>query len=192
MKTRTGMLLLTAALAVAPLTASAQPAPPPRPVDLEDVEPGSDLFDVTDEHLALADDLLAQGLMAPEMGGRHARRMRHVLHGRAGAWSQLDLSDAQREKLSQIREAQQRKAIQARADMKLAGLDLHKLMRAEKPNLAAINSQIDKISSMRASLRKSQVAAMLEARNLLTPEQQKQLRESRFSSRRGGRGELGD
>ena len=94
-----------------------------------------------------------------------------------GAFARLDLTDAQKKQLAEVHEKQQRKAIQSRADLDLAQLDLRKAMRAETPNTATINAQIDKLSKLRADAQKSRVAAFLEARALLTPEQQKQLRE---------------
>jgi len=98
--------------------------------------------------------------------------------GMGFGFARLDLTDAQREKLADLHERQQRKAVQARADMQLARMDLRKLMRAESPSSTAINAQIDKLSRMRADMQKSHVATFLEARDLLTPEQRKQLREA--------------
>lgn len=100
-------------------------------------------------------------------------------HGGMGrGFAALDLTDAQRERLAAIHERQARRGIQARADLQLARLDLRKLMRAEAPNTAAINAQIDRLARMRADLQKSHVATRLEARAVLTPEQRKQLREA--------------
>lgn len=93
------------------------------------------------------------------------------------AFARLDLTDAQREKLEGIHERQQRKAIQARADLQIARMDLRKLMRADAPSATAINAQLDKLGRMRTEMQKSHVATFLEARALLTPEQLKQLRE---------------
>jgi len=93
------------------------------------------------------------------------------------SFARLDLTDAQKKQLAEVHEKQQRKAIQSRADIDLAQLDMRKAMKAETPNAATINAQIDKISKLRADAQKSRVAAFLEARALLTPEQQKQLRE---------------
>jgi Spy/CpxP family protein refolding chaperone len=114
--------------------------------------------------------------MGPGMrrGGPMHREMRHRM---MGAFARLDLTDAQKKQLAEVHEKQQRKAIQSRADLDVARLDMRKAMRAETPNAASINAQIDKISKLRADAQKSRVAAFLEARALLTPEQQKQLRE---------------
>ena len=100
---------------------------------------------------------------------------------------QLDLSDAQREKLRELHETQSRKMVQRRADMQLARMDLHKLLRAEKPDPSAINAQIDRMSRLHAETMKAQVATHLQARAVLTPEQFKQLR-SPIGGRRMGMG----
>lgn len=102
-----------------------------------------------------------------------------------GMFARLDLTDTQREKLADLHERQQRKAIQARADMQIARMDLHKLMQADAPSATAIHAQIDKLTRMQSDMRKSHVSTFLEARALLTPEQQKQLKASRGP---GGRG----
>jgi Spy/CpxP family protein refolding chaperone len=103
----------------------------------------------------------------------------------------LNLSDDQRTKLADIRDRQTRAAIPIRSDLEIAGLDLRKLMRAEKPDQKAIDAQIDKMAGLRARLQKSRVASMLEARAVLTPEQQKTLRESRPGMGRGMHGRRG-
>jgi Spy/CpxP family protein refolding chaperone len=113
--------------------------------------------------------------------GRMGRRapMGQMRARRAEIWSQLDLTDAQKTKIAEIRDRQQRKGIQARADLQVAALDLRKLMRADKPNLASINAQIDKMATMRASQRKAQIATLFEMRDVLTDEQRTKLKELR-------------
>jgi len=105
-----------------------------------------------------------------------------------GMFAALDLTDAQREKLADLHERQQRKAIQARADMQLARMDLRKLMQADAPSATAIHAQIDRLTRLQSDMRKSRVSTYLEARALLTPEQQKQLKEQRGSGRGFGPG----
>jgi Spy/CpxP family protein refolding chaperone len=94
---------------------------------------------------------------------------------------ELDLTAEQKEKMKAAHDRQERKAIQARADIQLARLDLRKLMDADKPDSKAIEAQIDRIAGIRAGLAKSRVATMLEFRASLTPEQQKKLRDLRES-----------
>ncbi len=107
------------------------------------------------------------------MGGRMA-----MMHARMA--EQLHLTDEQRTKMRDIHERQMRRGIQGWADLQLARMDMHKLMRADQPQTAAINAQIDKMARMRADQAKARVASRLEARAVLTPEQQKQMREMRM------------
>lgn len=118
-------------------------------------------------------------------GGRGNRGPGARMHGMAMA--QLDLTDAQRARMRDLHEGMQRKAIQGSADLKLARLDLQKLVRNDRPQKSAIDAQIDKIARLRAEQHKARVATMLEARAVLTPEQRKQLRE-RHERGRGGHG----
>ena len=138
--------------------------------------------------------------MGPQAMGPHAMAPRAMRSGpRAGgpgaapgagfghgAMAKLDLSETQREKLADLHERTLKTNIQARADLRVAQLDLRKLMRAETPDARAIEAQIDKLAGLRAAIQKTRVKALLDARSVLTPEQQKQLRELRGPG--GGRG----
>ena len=104
------------------------------------------------------------------MGGRGPGQRLHA------ALAELDLSDAQREKLAAIHDRQRRKAIPVRAGIETAMLDLHQLLRVDDPDQGAIDRQIDEVAGLRADLRKAQLASLLEARSVLTAEQRKKLR----------------
>jgi len=108
--------------------------------------------------------------------------------GMGRAFAMLNLTDDQKTKLKAVHDRQQRKDVQSRADLQIARMDLRDLVSAEKPNTSAINAQIDKVSRMRAEQSKARVGSLLEARAVLTPEQQKQLREMRFKGPGEGRG----
>jgi Spy/CpxP family protein refolding chaperone len=166
------LMLLVLALVMAPLAARAQGPGTPPPGDGHEMQ-----------WTGAPDD---DPIPGPMMHGRHGAggRAMHMAMMR-----QLDLSADQRARIEAIHERQARKAIQSRADIQIATLDLRKLMRAEKPDQRAIDAQIDRVAALRAGLRKAQVATMLEARAVLTPEQQKKFRElhepgARIQSRR--------
>jgi Spy/CpxP family protein refolding chaperone len=153
--------------------------------------------------LLLAADV-APGPGARGPGGRVGQGMRGGpgmgRGGPAGAQlrDKLNLSDDQKAKLADIRDRQERASIPVNGDLRIASLDLRKLMRADKPDKGAIDTQIDRIASLRASLQKSRVAGHLEARGVLTPAQQKLMKEHRGGmmghrmrdghGRRGGHG----
>jgi Spy/CpxP family protein refolding chaperone len=109
------------------------------------------------------------------------------------AMAELNLTDEQREKLSSLREQRMKAAIPIEADLKLAQIDLQKLLRNDTPDKTAVSRQADRISALRASLMKNRLSGMLEARAVLTPEQQKKLKELRLQAperteRRGRQG----
>ncbi len=110
------------------------------------------------------------------MGMRHGGPGMHggMMHARL---AQLDLSTSQRERLTTIREGQARTAIQMRADLQLARLDMAKLMRAQNPDQSALNAQIDRMARLRADAAKTRLSGHLEMRSVLTAEQIKKMHE---------------
>jgi len=168
-----GVFALLAALAVSTRPALAADAPAPTEWSNDDV---------------LDDEIDAVAAHHGDMGGhRMGRRGGHRGFGHRGmggmlglgAIERLALTAEQREKLVEIRDREQRKAIESRAQLETAGLDLRKLMRAESPSQTQINGQIDRIAKMRGDLQKSRVGAMIEARGLLTADQRAKLKEAR-------------
>jgi Spy/CpxP family protein refolding chaperone len=103
--------------------------------------------------------------------GMH-RRMGMGMHQRI---AQMDLTEAQRTKLRDLHEAHARKAVQRRADLQLAQMDLRKMLRDDRPQQGAINAQVDKITRLRAEGMKSAIDTQLQARAVFTPEQWKAL-----------------
>jgi Spy/CpxP family protein refolding chaperone len=188
-RTKLWMSVLAAACLAATTSGRAKADAPDDPSPIVQPEGGE-----SDEGIVWNDDDLDPPIAfqdgAHGAGGPgHGMRMR----GGPGAWGRgrglglalrdLDLTETQRKKLAEIRDAQTRAGIQARANLQIAQLDLTKLIRADKPDKRAIDAQIDRIGTMRSSLQKSRVAALLEARSVLTPEQQQQLRERREHGR---------
>jgi len=165
-------------LAAIAATALAQhPVPVPRE-DAAGVERGvDDLEDLDGLDPLLAADVAPEPGRGP--GGPGARGA--GMHGGPGMGralrEKLNLSDDQKTKLADIHDRRERAAIPIHGDLRIASLDLRKLMRADKPDPRAIDAQIDRIASLRSSLHKSRVAGMLEARAVLTPAQQKLMRE---------------
>jgi Spy/CpxP family protein refolding chaperone len=180
---------MAAALCAATFVATAMAQERPAPGALEGT--ASDRADDPEDFGGL-DLLLAAGLGSgpgPGMGHGPGAGMGPGMHrgpgmgaGRPGAaelHKKLNLTDDQKAKLADIHDRTQRAAIPLRADLRIARLDLGKLMRADKPDSRAIDAQIDRIASLRGSMQKGHVAGMLEARGVLTPAQQKLLREER-------------
>jgi Spy/CpxP family protein refolding chaperone len=98
---------------------------------------------------------------------------------RMEAIQELDLTDTQRSRLADIREQHLKAAIPVEAELRLARLELGKLLRADKPEVGAVDRQIDRITELRGTLMKNHVTGMLESRALLNPMQQKKLHDLR-------------
>ena len=206
MNARMRLILVVAALSVpgvlwtahrvavaAPATeAQRQPANVGKPAADDDDMNADELMALTfdDELMALGDGDAGDGEHG--MGG-HMRRMGmgpmgHGGPGMRGRLAELNLTDDQRTKLEALHETQARKAVQRRADMQLARLDLHKLMREDRPNVSSVNSQIDKMARLHADDMKARFEMQMQVRALLTPEQVKKLHEGMP----GMRHEMGD
>ncbi|HKA24555.1 MAG TPA: Spy/CpxP family protein refolding chaperone [Candidatus Eisenbacteria bacterium] len=175
--------------------AIAQTAPPspqaPGPAGLED----QDAPPPPDDGLAWLggdDGPGGDALEAPHGGGPDGGRMgrggpgmcgpgrgRGMRDGMGMGFGALDLSSDQKKRLADIRDRQQRSAIRSQADLRIAELDLRKLMRADTPDRRAIESQLDKIGSMRTAMQKSRVGMMFDMRSVLTQEQRDQWKDWR-------------
>jgi Spy/CpxP family protein refolding chaperone len=190
-----GIASLSAAIVVAVASAQSLPSGPMDPAKAPPAIHGMPGTDDGDDLFSLAGD---EGMPPGPGNPRYARDGRGpeehgmgLLHGfglgegplGGMRWRELGLTDAQRDKLMEIRDRQARAGIRARADLALARLDLMKMMRAEHPDRGAIDSQIERLGHMRTELRKSQVNAMLDARGVLTADQRRKLESSREERR---------
>ncbi|GEM_PF-668125 len=96
---------------------------------------------------------------------------------RAKFLEQLKLTDAQKKELQQIRFDAQKQAIAQRAKIATAGLELRQLLRAESPDKSAIEKKIKELSDLRTQAQLARIDHLFAARKVLTPEQQKLVRE---------------
>jgi Spy/CpxP family protein refolding chaperone len=139
------------------------------------------------------------GMGGPGMGGMH-RGMGGMqgMHGggmgmgagggarHAEMMEKLKLTAQQKEKMADLREAQQRKMIGIRGGLEEARLDMRKLMRADAPNQAQIDATIDRMAKLRADAQKSRIATHIAMRGLLNESQRKTMDEMRGAG--GGMG----
>ncbi|MGB7730541.1 MAG: periplasmic heavy metal sensor [Candidatus Acidiferrum sp.] len=105
-------------------------------------------------------------------------------------------------KIRQQETAFRKTAIQQRADLEVKQIDLRDLLAADKPDRAAIDRQLQAISTSRLAMDKSRIDFRLNMKDALTPEQREKLRQAmkeRMQARRGegrrggpgGRGQRG-
>ncbi len=105
--------------------------------------------------------------------------------------SALGLSDDQSSRLRQIVVDTQKSNITTGAEMRVRGIELRELLRADNPDRDAVMKKIDQISTLRTEMLKQDVDALLKAKTVLTPEQQKKIRtfiENRAAMGGGGFG----
>jgi Spy/CpxP family protein refolding chaperone len=103
----------------------------------------------------------------------------------------LSLTDEQVARLHKIGVDSEKASIQTRADLELRHLELRELLRADNPSRDAVLHKVDEAIALRGKMERARVETLLSARDVLTPEQQKKVRE--FLENRGegfGRGPM--
>ncbi len=115
-----------------------------------------------------------------------------LLRGGGRIAKALDLTDAQIEKLRDIREDHHRTMIKARADMELARMDLSRMLEDDETTGASVERQIDAMARLHAQQMKSMAEAHRLARDVLTAKQRDRLKEMRRWGDDGEEGKGGD
>lgn len=98
----------------------------------------------------------------------------------------LGLTDQQSDRLRQIVVETQKTTVKTRAEMAVRGIELRELLRTDKPDREAVMKKVQEISDLRRDMMRQHVDALLSAKTVLTPEQQKKLRA--IIERRGAEG----
>ena len=106
------------------------------------------------------------------------------------ALNNIELTDEQHEQISTLRSAYARDMVQLRADSRLARIDLNELMGETSPDLGKVKELAAAVSRAQGSVFERGAVFRAEVKNVLTPEQQEELRES-FRDRRDGRRDSG-
>jgi len=101
-----------------------------------------------------------------------------------GSANQLNLTDAQKEAFKQSRLALEKQLLTLRNEIGEAEARQKTLTTAEKPDLVAINKNIEKIGGLKVEMAKIQVKHRLDMRAQLTEEQR--LKFDRTKNRMGG------
>jgi len=115
----------------------------------------------------------------------------------------LNLTDEQQAQIRKLHVDFQKKQIQNQAKVRLARLDLAQMIQADKPDRAAIEKAIRDIASTETETKLARVDQLLAIRNVLTPEQQKTMKQNLMNRRgmmrgrmqmyrRGGQGMFGE
>jgi len=102
----------------------------------------------------------------------------------------LGLDGSQIERLRQIALDTEKANVKIRADIEVRSIDLREALRADKTDRDAILKNVQEISDLRGQLMKSYVEAVLSAKAVLSPEQQRKI--MFFIENRGEGGPAGE
>jgi len=109
----------------------------------------------------------AQPEPAPQAPKRPMRQMREEMR------EQLNLNDQQQEQMQKLRSQFEKNQEQLASKVRLSRIDLRDLVRAEKPDRAAIEKTIKGISELQLQQKMNLVDHLFAVQQILTPEQQK-------------------
>lgn len=96
----------------------------------------------------------------------------HILRFKEG----MGITEEQATKLQKIKTDFKKTKIKMKADMQLANLDLHELLRKDQEDLSAVESKLKNLFEMRANLYLASVKAEREAKDVLTDEQRSRMK----------------
>ena len=103
----------------------------------------------------------------------------------------LGLTDDQATRLRQITVETEKAAIKTKADLAVRGIELRELLQADNPDRDTVMKKVQEVSDLTGQLMQQHVQALLSAKTILTPEQQKKIREFRANHRMGQPGMQG-
>ena len=126
------------------------------------------------------------------MGARLLGPEGRLLRGAGPLAEQLKLTGSQRDKLREIGGDLARKVIRTRADLAVARLDLADALHKGSPSRQEAEERIDAIVKLESSLMKDAVTARLDAREVLSSDQRKELEDLRWNGPRMREGAAGE
>lgn len=103
--------------------------------------------------------------------------------------SALGLTDQQTDRLRHIMVETEKTSVKNRAEIEVHGIELRELLHADNSDRDAVMKKVQEISSLRGEMMQQHVAALLDAKAVLTPEQQKKIHafmETRMENRGAG------
>jgi Spy/CpxP family protein refolding chaperone len=87
----------------------------------------------------------------------------------------LRLSPQQIDALEELRHTYQRKAIRHQADVRIAELDLQRLLRPDPVDVELVRAKLETIQNLKVELRLARITAIAEGKALLSPDQREKL-----------------
>jgi Spy/CpxP family protein refolding chaperone len=106
--------------------------------------------------------------------------------------SELGLTDEQAGRLRQLVLENEKSSVRTKAEVKVRQIELREMLRADNPNRDATLKKAQEISDLHGQMMKQHIEALLTAKTILTPEQQKKMHalmaEHAFRGRQPGEG----
>lgn len=124
--------------------------------------------------------MMRQGMHGGMMGGMMGDMMGQAMHGGFNFYlnrvDDLDLSQAQTEKLRDMRLEFEKGNIQRKAAIEVAQVELKQLKMSDNVDLKKVEAKIREIQNKKADLEVATFQAQVEAKNVLTAEQKAKLK----------------
>ena len=120
------------------------------------------------------------------IGSVNADAQRGKRRGMRGGMAALELTDEQKEKMSDLRSAHQKAMVDLRAAHQKARIDLGEVRKQDNPSASDIQAKVDAVTAAQGKIMAREIQHNIDVKNLLTAEQKEKLGERR----RGGRMEF--
>ena len=126
-------------------------------------------------------------------GGHHQdaiKFIKHILKFKEG----MSLTADQEQKLQTLKVTYKKDRIRTKAEVKLASIDLHEVLKNEKANLADIEKEFNKLHALKTKLYMASIKAKRDAKAALSAEQRARMDKihERIKSHGGNMGHSGD
>ena len=118
---------------------------------------------------------------------KHADAQRTKRRGMRGGMAALELTDEQKEKMSDLRSAHQKAMIDLRAAHQKARIDLGEIRNQDNPSASDIQAKVDAVTAAQGKIMAREIQHNIDVKNLLTAEQKEKLGERRRGGREGFR-----
>ena len=122
---------------------------------------------------------------------KHADAQRGKRRGMRGGMAALELTDEQKEKMSDLRSAYQKAMVDLRAAHQKARIDLGEIRNEDNPSASDIQAKVDAVTAAQGKIMAREIQHSMDVKNLLTAEQKEKLGEMRRGGREGFRGRGG-
>ncbi len=126
-------------------------------------------------------------------GGHHQdaiKFIKHILKFKEG----MSLTADQEQKLQTLKVNYKKDRVRTKAEVKLASIDLHEVLKNEKANLADIEKEFNKLHALKTKLYMASIKAKRDAKAVLSAEQRARMDKihERIKSHGGNMGHSGD